>query len=239
MSAEPMLQVQDLAGGYGDTAILHGVNLQVHSGGATALLGGNGAGKTTLMKTLAGLLPVRRGQIRFLGEDISRLDCDKRVLAGLVLVPEGRMVFPSLTVQENLRLGAINPRARVHWQRTLEHVYHVFPRLLERHTQHALTLSGGEQQMLAIGRGMMAMPRLMLLDEPTLGLSPLMAQHIFGLVQTMVEGGLTLLLAEQDVRKALQASNHAYVLENGRVVIQGGATEVASDPRVQSAYLGL
>jgi branched-chain amino acid transport system ATP-binding protein len=118
-------------------------------------------------------------------------------------------------------------------------VYHVFPRLLERHTQHALTLSGGEQQMLAIGRGMMAMPRLMLLDEPTLGLSPLMAQHIFGLVQTMVEGGLTLLLAEQDVRKALQASNHAYVLENGRVVIQGGATEVASDPRVQSAYLGL
>ena len=239
MTAEAMLEVEGLVGGYEATQVLHGLSLQVGAGGATALLGGNGAGKTTLMKTLAGLLPARAGRIRFQGEDITARPSNERVHAGLVLVPEGRMVFPSLTVRENLRLGAINPRARPHWQRSLEHVFHVFPRLLEREAQAAVTLSGGEQQMLAIGRGLMAQPRLMLLDEPTLGLSPLMSRQIFELVQRLVADGLTLLLAEQDVFQSLNAAEHAYVVENGRVAAEGPAREIAADPRIKQAYLGL
>jgi branched-chain amino acid transport system ATP-binding protein len=236
---EAMLEVDDLVGGYGATQVLHGLSLRVAANGVTALLGGNGAGKTTLMKTLAGLLPVRAGRIRFLGEAIGMRASNERVLAGLVLVPEGRMVFPSLTVRENLRLGAINPRARPQWKASLDHVYHVFPRLLERESQLAVTLSGGEQQMLAIGRGLMAQPRLMLLDEPTLGLAPLMARQIFELVGTLVDGGLTLLLAEQDVQQSLAAANDAYVIENGRVAMQGRARDIADDPRIRQAYLGL
>ena len=239
MSGEALLEVDGLVGGYDATQVLHGLSLQVRAGSATALLGGNGAGKTTLMKTLAGLLPVREGRVRFQGEDIGARPANERVLAGLVLVPEGRMVFPSLTVRENLRLGAINPRARPHWKRTLETVYHLFPRLLERESQLAVTLSGGEQQMLAIGRGLMAQPRLMLLDEPTLGLSPLMARQIFELVGTLVRDGLTLLLAEQDVRQSLHAAEHAYVIENGRVAAEGPADAIADDPRIRQAYLGL
>ena len=154
-----LLEVDGIVGGYEATQVLHGLSLCVEQGGVTALLGANGAGKTTLMKTLAGLLPVRAGTVRFLGDDITRRPPNERVLAGLVLVPEGRMVFPSLTVRENLRLGAINARARPLWQRSLDHVFHVFPRLLERESQQAITLSGGEQQMLAIGRGLMAQPQ--------------------------------------------------------------------------------
>jgi branched-chain amino acid transport system ATP-binding protein len=234
-----MLEIDGVVGGYGVTQVLHGLSLRVQAGSATALLGGNGAGKTTLMKTLAGLLPVRAGRIRFLGDDITARPANERVLAGLVLVPEGRMVFPSLTVHENLRLGAINPRARPQWKHTLDHVYHVFPRLLERESQLAVTLSGGEQQMLAIGRGLMARPRLMLLDEPTLGLAPLMTRQIFALVATLVSEGLTLLLAEQDVYQSLNAAEHAYVIENGRVAAEGPAHTIADDPRIRQAYLGL
>ena len=239
MSADAILEIDNLVGGYGATEVLHGLSVRVATGGVTALLGANGAGKTTLMKTLAGLLSTKRGRLRFLGEDITARPCDQRVLAGMVLVPEGRMVFPSLSVRENLRLGAINPRARLEWQASLDHVYHVFPRLLERESQAAVTLSGGEQQMLAIGRGLMAKPKLMLLDEPTLGLSPLMSHQIFELVRRLVEGGLTLLLAEQDVRKALNVAGHAYVIENGRVAAEGPAGDIAADPRVKKAYLGL
>ena len=239
MTADALLEVEGLVGGYEGTQVLHGLSLQVGAGGVTALLGGNGAGKTTLMKTLAGLLPAREGRIRFQGEDITARPSNERVHAGLVLVPEGRMVFPSLTVRENLRLGAINPRARPHWQKSLDHVFHVFPRLLEREAQAAVTLSGGEQQMLAIGRGLMAQPRLMLLDEPTLGLSPLMSKQIFELVQRLVADGLTLLLAEQDVFQSLNAAGRAYVIENGRVAAEGPAREIAADPRIKQAYLGL
>ena len=234
-----ILEIEGLVGGYGATEVLHGLSVQVATGGVTALLGANGAGKTTLMKTLAGLLPVQGGRLRLLGHDITHSPCDQRVLAGMVLVPEGRMVFPSLSVRENLRLGAINPRARADWHASLTHVYHVFPRLLERESQLAVTLSGGEQQMLAIGRGLMAKPTLMLLDEPTLGLSPLMSHQIFELVKRLVEDGLTLLLAEQDVRKALNAAGQAYVIENGRVATEGPADVIAADPRVKTAYLGL
>jgi branched-chain amino acid transport system ATP-binding protein len=234
-----ILEVEDLVGGYGATEVLHGLSVSVPAGGITALLGANGAGKTTLMKTVAGLLPVKSGRLRLLGEVITTDPCNRRVLAGMVLVPEGRMVFPSLSVRENLRLGAINLRARSHWKASLDHIYHVFPRLLERESQAAVTLSGGEQQMLAIGRGMMAQPRLMLLDEPTLGLSPLMSHQIFDLVTRLLEGGLTLLLAEQDVRKALNVAGRAYVIENGRVAAHGPASDIAADPRVKTAYLGL
>jgi branched-chain amino acid transport system ATP-binding protein len=236
---EPMLEIEDVVGGYGSTQVLHGLSVDVAARSVTALLGANGAGKTTLMKTLAGLLPVKNGRIRFLGEDITRVACNRRVLAGLVLVPEGRMVFPSLTVRENLRLGAVNARARRDWQRSLDHVYHVFPRLLERESQTAFTLSGGEQQMLAIGRGLMAQPQLILLDEPTLGLSPLMAQELFELVTRLAADGITLLLAEQDVHRTLQVAQHAYVIENGRVAAQGPAAAMALDPRIRQAYLGL
>jgi branched-chain amino acid transport system ATP-binding protein len=234
-----MLEVDGLVAGYESTQVLHGLSLQVQPAAATALLGANGAGKTTLMKTLAGLLPVRSGRLRFLGEDIGALPSHERVLAGLVLVPEGRMVFPSLSVRENLRLGAINPRARPQTQRSLDHVFDLFPRLLEREGQAAATLSGGEQQMLAIGRGLMSQPKLMLLDEPTLGLSPLMARQIFLLVRRLVDDGLTLLLAEQDVQQTLAASNQAYVVENGRIAAQGPAQNIADDPRIRQAYLGL
>jgi branched-chain amino acid transport system ATP-binding protein len=215
------------------------LSIRVAVGGVTALIGANGAGKTTLMKTLAGLLPVRSGQVRFLGEDITQAACNRRVSSGLVLVPEGRMVFPSLSVRENLRLGGINPRARRDWSSSLERVYHLFPRLQEREGQAASTLSGGEQQMLAIGRGLMAQPTMMLLDEPTLGLSPLMSHEIFQLVRRLAADGLTLLLAEQDVQRSLDAAQEAYVIENGRVAAQGPAAAIGGDPRIRQAYLGL
>ena len=239
MNPAPMLEIIDLVGGYGATQVLHGVSVRVAAGGVTALLGANGAGKTTLMKTVAGLLPVKSGSLRFLGENITHAACDRRVLAGLVLVPEGRMVFPSLSVRENLRLGGINPRARQNWQHSLGHVFHVFPRLLERERQLASTLSGGEQQMLAIGRGLMAQPKLMLLDEPTLGLAPLMTHQIFELVGRLVEEGLSLLLAEQDVHRTLALAQHAYVVENGRIAAEGPARDIAGDSRIKQAYMGL
>ncbi|VTU19215.1 ABC transporter ATP-binding protein [Variovorax sp. PBL-E5] len=234
-----MLEVEGLVAGYGPTRVIHGLSLQVRAGGVTALLGANGAGKTTLMKTLCGLLPVQGGTLRFLGEDIGRSAADRRVLAGLVLVPEGRMVFPTLTVHENLRLGGINLRARPQWRRNVERVYEVFPRLRERSSQAAVTLSGGEQQMLAIGRGLMAEPKLMLLDEPTLGLAPVMAMEIFALVRRLTAEGLTLLLAEQDVQRTLEVAGQAYVVENGRIAAEGPATDIAGDPRIRQAYLGL
>jgi len=238
-TASPMLEVDGLVAGYGPTRVVHGLSLQVREGGVTALLGANGAGKTTLMKTLCGLLPVQGGTLRFLGQDIGHSAADRRVLAGLVLVPEGRMVFPTLSVQENLRLGGINLRARPQWRRNIERVFDVFPRLRERASQAAVTLSGGEQQMLAIGRGLMAEPKLMLLDEPTLGLAPVMALEIFALVRRLTAEGLTLLLAEQDVQRTLAVASQAYVVENGRIAAQGPAAEIAGDPRIRQAYLGL
>jgi branched-chain amino acid transport system ATP-binding protein len=239
MSFTSMLEVDSLVAGYGPTQVIHGLSLRVREGGVTALLGANGAGKTTLMKTLCGLLPAQGGTLRFLGEDIGRSAADRRVLAGLVLVPEGRMVFPSLTVYENLRLGGINARARPRWRHNIDRVFDVFPRLRERSSQQAMTLSGGEQQMLAIGRGLMAEPRLMLLDEPTLGLAPVMALEIFALVRRLTSEGLTMLLAEQDVHRTLQVASHAYVVENGRATAEGPAAEIAGDPRIRQAYLGL
>jgi branched-chain amino acid transport system ATP-binding protein len=235
----PLLAVEDLVGGYGATRILHGVTLEVAEGGTTALLGANGAGKTTLMKTLCGLLPATGGRIRWRGDDITASSCAERVRAGLVLVPEGRMVFPGLSVQENLRLGAVNSRTRLRWRAGLDRVYQLFPRLRERSRQLAATLSGGEQQMLAIGRGLMAEPTLMLLDEPTLGLAPMMAAEMFDLVNRLAAESITVLLAEQDVRRTLSVAQYGYVVENGRVATHGTARNFADDPRIRQAYLGL
>ena len=236
--SEPLLRIESLAGGYGAVRILHGIDLAVDAGGATALLGANGAGKTTLMKTLAGVLPASAGRIFFRGEDITALPAAARVLAGIVLVPEGRLVFPELSVHDNLRLGAVNRRARADWRNALDEVHGIFPKLLERRRQAAATLSGGEQQMLAIGRGLMARPTLMLLDEPTLGLAPAMALQMFELIRTL-SASITLLVAEQDVQRTLAVASRGYVIENGRVALQGAAGELARDPNIRQAYLGL
>lgn len=234
-----LLEVRDVVAGYGASEILHGIGLQVPAGQVTALLGANGAGKTTLMKVLAGLLPVHSGTLSFDGQSLADEASHVRVSSGMVLVPEGRMVFPNLTVRENLRLGGITPRVRARWKHNLERVYDIFPKLKQRETQTAATLSGGEQQMLAIGRGLMAEPRLMLLDEPTLGLAPLICVQIFELIARLRREGLTLLLAEQDVRRTLAVADQAYVIENGRVVAQGPGAQLANDPRIRAAYLGL
>ena len=239
MAETALLEVVDLVSGYGLTEVIHGLTLQARSGQVTAMLGANGAGKTTLMKALAGILPVTGGRIFLSGEDITAARSNRRVAEGMVLVPEGRMVFPGLNVRDNLRLGAINPRARSAWRASLDHVYHVFPRLLEREGQGAATLSGGEQQMLAIGRGLMARPKLMLLDEPTLGLAPTMSLQIFSLLRRLNEGGLSLLLAEQDVARTLALASHAFVIENGKVAVEGAARALSEDVRIKQAYLGL
>jgi branched-chain amino acid transport system ATP-binding protein len=236
--SEPLLRIESLTGGYGAVRILHGIDLAVDAGGTTALLGANGAGKTTLMKTLAGVLPTSAGRIYFRGQDITVLPAAARVLAGIVLVPEGRLVFPELSVHDNLRLGAVNRRARAGWRKSLDEVHAIFPKLLERRDQAAATLSGGEQQMLATGRGLMARPTLMLLDEPSLGLAPAMALQMFELIGVL-SASITLVVAEQDVQRTLAVADRGYVIENGRVAFQGVAGELARDPKIRQAYLGL
>jgi len=219
--------------------VLRGVSLAAPEGSITALVGANGAGKSTLMRVLAGLLDPSEGRLAFAGEDITALPAHRRVGRGLVLVPEGRLVFPHLSVAENLRLGAWAPHARSHASDTVLQVETLFPRLAERRAQHAGSLSGGEQQMLALGRGLMARPRLLLLDEPTLGLAPQMARAIFDTVTRLRDAGLTILIAEQDVRTTLAIADHAWVLENGRIKKQGAAASLRDDPEIRAAYLGL
>jgi|SRR5690242_3227855 len=237
--SEALLEVAMLGAGYGDVRILHGLSLAAHAGEATALLGANGAGKTTLMRALCGLLQAREGRLFFLGDDITSWPAHRRVDAGLVLVPEGRLVFGDLSIEDNLRLGAITPKARARWRARRDEMYALFPRLLERRAQAASTLSGGEQQMLAIARGLMACPRLLLLDEPTLGLAPLACRQLFDLLGTLHANGLAILLAEQDVRASLALAQRAYVVENGTIVLSGAAAELSEDPRIKQAYLGL
>jgi branched-chain amino acid transport system ATP-binding protein len=237
--AGPLLEVRDLVAGYGAIEVLHGASLAVEPGSITVLLGSNGAGKTSLMRTLAGLMAPRRGSIQFAGAGLDRLGAHERVARGIALVPEGRMIFPHLTVEETLRVGAYGAWARPYFAESLERAYALFPRLAERKRQSAGALSGGEQQMLAIARALMARPRLLLLDEPTLGLAPKMARFVFDLTRELQAAGLTLLLAEQDVRMSLRIADHGYVLENGRIVMAGPAQELSADPRIRTSYLGL
>ena len=233
-----MLEVKGLVAGYGGTAVLQGIDLHAEAGEVVAVLGANGAGKTTLNAVLSGLVRPRAGEIRFEGERSDRLPPDAIVARGLIHVPEGRKIFPDMSVAENLALGAYR-RGRARRARNLEKVLARFPRLRERLTQAAGTLSGGEQQMLAIGRGLMAEPRLLILDEPSLGLSPLLVEELFRLIGEVAAEGLPLLLVEQNVAQSLEAAHRAYVLENGRIALSGEAARLASDPDLKRAYLGL
>jgi branched-chain amino acid transport system ATP-binding protein len=235
---EALLSVRGLRSGYGAVEVLRGIDLDVAAGEIVALLGSNGAGKTTFNQTASGLLPPRAGTIRFDGHDIGRAHYRDIVRLGLIHVPEGRRIFPNLTVLENLELGSF-VRARERRAANLERVYTIFPRLKERATQLAGTMSGGEQQMLAIGRGLMGEPRLLILDEPSLGLSPLLVEELFGLIQRLHGEGLAILLVEQNVAQSLEIAQRAYVLENGAIQFSGSSAELLATDRLRQAYLGV
>jgi branched-chain amino acid transport system ATP-binding protein len=233
-----LLRLDGVEAGYGDLTAISGVSLEVRQGEAVALIGSNGAGKTTTLRTISGLLPVRAGRIEFEGARLDGFRSAQIVARGIAHVPEGRQLFPSLTVRDNLELGARAPD-RARRADTLELVFTLFPRLRERERQLAGTLSGGEQQMCAIGRGLMARPRLLLLDEPSLGLAPVMVKLIFETLQRVNDTGTTIMLVEQNVPRALQLSHRGYVLENGRLVLDGTRASLLASPHVKQAYLGL
>ena len=234
-----LLDVSDLDAGYGPVQVLKRVRLSVRENSITAMIGSNGAGKTTTMRTLAGLLAPSNGRIVFAGEDITFMPTNGRVANGLTLVPEGRLVFPDFTVEETLRIGAYSPRAHVGADARSAEMYQLFPRLRERRNVRAGSLSGGEQQMLAIARGLMSAPRLLLLDEPSLGLAPSIAEMLFEIIVEIRRRGITVCLVEQDVHSTLEISDYAYVLEDGQIVAEGPAPELLSSPRVRESYLGL
>jgi branched-chain amino acid transport system ATP-binding protein len=233
-----LLDIQGLRGGYGRVEVLRGVDLRVNAGEMVALLGSNGAGKSTLNKMVCGLCPAWSGSVRFDGQDLSGAHYREVVKAGLIQVPEGRKVFPNLSVLENLELGSFT-RARERRAGNLEKVFGIFPRLRERIRQNAGTMSGGEQQMLAIGRGLMAEPVLLILDEPSLGLSPLLVEEMFTLIRRLRDGGLAVLLVEQNVGQSLEIADRAYVLENGSVRFSGKPDELLGSDELRRAYLGL
>jgi len=234
-----MLSVRELDLYYGDAQALDGVSLEVPQGEIVAIVGANGAGKSSLIRAIAGIEVPRAGEIRFKGEPIQRLASHVICNRGIGQVAEGRQIFPSLTVLENLQMGAMIPRARAQAKRGLEEVFALFPRLQERTSQVAGTLSGGEQQMLAIGRCLMGAPELIMFDEPSLGLAPLVVQEVLHAIHVLNDRGLTILLVEQNVAVSLKMSQRAYVLENGRIVISGQGSELLHDDRVRQAYLGL
>ncbi len=234
-----ILEVKDLSAGYGEVQILWGASLKVQEGKLTCLVGGNGAGKTTLLRTIVGLLRPWRGAIHFEGRDISHLPPHTKAEMGLVLVPEGRQLFTEMSVYENLEMGASTTRARPKMKENLERVYSMFPRLKERSRQKAGTLSGGEQQMLAVGRGIMAEPKVLMIDELSLGLAPLLVLQLFESLKQLRTMGITVLLVEQNVHMALAISDYGYVLSEGRVELEGSARRLLGDKHVRTAYLGL
>ena len=233
-----MLQIKGLSTYYGYIHALKGIDIEVDKGEIVSLIGSNGAGKTTTLSSIAGLVPSSEGTITFEGKNITNAPPHKMVQMGISLSPEGREVFPALTVEENLRLGAYTKKNKAEIKTSFERVYELFPRLQERTAQFAGTLSGGEQQMLAIGRALMSQPKLLLLDEPSLGLAPTLVALIFRLIKDINKQGTTILLIEQNANMALSISNRAYVLETGSIAIHGDAKQLAGDPRVKEAYLG-
>lgn len=240
MGGARILEVRDLVSGYGETQILFGVNLAVEKGSITTLLGSNGAGKSTTLWTIMSVVKPWSGSIILEGNDITFLPTHKKVHLGMVLVPEGRRLWPDLTVEENLTLAAMIPRANDKMQENLELVYNYFPRLKERRNQLAGTLSGGEQQMLAIARGLMLNPEILMLDEPSLGLAPKLVQEIAGIVKRLRdEESKTIFLVEQNIHIALTIADYGYLLENGRVVLEGTPEELQANPKIKEAYLGL
>jgi branched-chain amino acid transport system ATP-binding protein len=233
-----MLEVSGIHAAYGAVRALENVSLQLGAGQIVCLLGANGAGKTTTLNCISGIVPVTRGRILFEGEDVTKERVHRLVARGIVQVPEGREIFPALSTQDNLLLGAWTQRRANGRGSELERVYDLFPRLKERAAQPAGTLSGGEQQMLMIGRALMAKPRLLMFDEPSLGLSPILVQHVFRIIRRIHEEGLPILLVEQNVSMALEVSSRGYILENGEVKLEGEARDLATNPQVREAYLG-
>ena len=233
-----MLEIRDLHAGYGPMKVLHGVNLRIDASEIVALLGSNGAGKSTLNNNLSGIFRPTGGQILFEGRDITGLRSEKIVDLGIVQVPEGRRIFPNMSIRENLELGSYR-RGQARRAQNLDRVVTVFPRLSERIGQLAGTLSGGEQQMLAIGRAMMSEPRILILDEPSLGLSPLLVEETFALIQRLNKEGLSIFLVEQNVMQSLEIAHRAYVMENGYIVLSGSPADLADDPNLRKSYLGL
>jgi branched-chain amino acid transport system ATP-binding protein len=233
-----MLTLKSVQAGYGRLPVLKGISLHVRSGEVVTLIGGNGAGKTTTLRTISGLLPTRKGAIEFAGRDLTRLPAERIVTLGLALVPEGRRVFRTLSVTANLELGAYHRRDKSEVRRDLEEIRQRFPILKERAHQAAGTLSGGEQQILAIGRALMARPRLLMLDEPSMGLAPRMVTQVYAILAELKAAGTTILLVEQNARAALKVADRGYVLETGRIILDGAAGDLRDDPEVQRAYLG-
>ncbi len=235
----PLLQIEGLRAGYGQAEVLHGIDLHADAGSVITVIGPNGAGKSTLLNTLMGLLP-GQGKVRFKGQDISTLTLEERVMMGLALVPEKRELFGSMPVEDNLLLGGFRQMrmGNAQWRGRLDEVYAIFPRLQERRAQLAGTLSGGERQMLAVGRALMSGPDLLMLDEPSLGLAPLIVREIFSIIERLRQTGVTIVLVEQNARAALQVADRGYVLEMGEFSVQGPAQQLATDPRVIDTYLG-
>jgi len=233
-----MLEVSNVVSGYGRADVLRSISMKVETGSIVGILGGNGAGKTTLLQTISGLVPLRQGSIRFNGEDIGRMRAEAVVGMGLVHVPQGRMLFPEMTVSENLEMGGFLDRDRGHFNREIEKVYAMFPILRERGTQPAAYLSGGEQQMLAIGRALMSSPKFLTLDEPSLGLGPRIFDDILATIQTINRAGVSVIIAEQNARKVFRTAHYCYVIENGTIALHGPSEDLARDERVRKVYLG-
>jgi branched-chain amino acid transport system ATP-binding protein len=232
------LELSGIHAGYGDFQVLFGVGLRVDPGEAVGVVGPNGAGKTTLLRVISGLLRPRAGSLRFAGQDLAMLPAHALPALGIAHVPENRRLFPHLTVEENLKVGAYSRDARAHFEQRRDHVFELFPRLRQRRHQLAGTMSGGEQQMCAIGRALMSGPKILLLDEPSAGLAPLVVQQVFELVKRIRQEGLTVLIVEQNVAQVLRVVDRAYVLETGRVAAEGRAAELAADPAIRRSYLG-
>lgn len=234
-----LLKIDNINAGYGDVQVLHEVSIEVPEAGIVTIVGANGAGKSTLLKTIAGILRPTSGEIRFAGERFDHLDSHQIVERGLVRIPEGRKIFPSLSVLENLEMGSYLPKPKAKRSESLEKVFVLFPVLKDRSRQLAGTLSGGEQQMLAIGRGLMSLPRLLMLDEPSLGLAPVLVREIFRTVLDINKQGTAILLVEQNVFSALDMANEGYVLENGRIILHGQSQDLLGNDHIRAAYLGI
>jgi branched-chain amino acid transport system ATP-binding protein len=234
-----MLEVKNIDVSYGDLQVLWDVSFEVHEGEIVALVGANGAGKSTTLKTVSGLLRPNNGSIRFLDQHLNHIPAHKIIDHGIAHVPEGRRLFPEMSVRENLIMGALSSRAKAKRGETMEWIFGLFPRLREREKQLAGTLSGGEQQMCAVGRGLMALPRLIMFDEPSLGLAPILVADIFKIIQRIQQEGVTVLIVEQNTKHTLEICHRGYVLENGRVVLTGTGQELLNNEHVRQAYLGI
>jgi len=233
------LEIKDIDVFYGDVQMIFGLSLHVEQGEVVSIIGGNGVGKSTLLKTISGLLHPSRGEILFEGASVHASPPEDIVERGIIHVPEGRRLFKLMTVRDNLIIGAYNRRANPHTEKSIEEVYSLFPRLLERADQLAMTLSGGEQQMVAIGRGIMAMPKILMMDEPSLGLAPVLIKEIFTTIRKIADQGTTVLLVEQDVQHSLSLSDRGYVMEQGSIVMEGTGKELLDSPKIREAYLGI